>query len=505
MRLFFKVLRIPLVLLVILPAFLSGCNVPEAVPAATSTPESTPVTPQPTATKTPLPTPTATPVPAYISMEPSEYEGTTLVLRYSLDGSVRDRLQELVSQFNEENTDGLKIVTEPAASREAFLADASACKQGQLLIAESDYLRSISANGPELTDLSDFMNDPTLTLGGEGIQPVMQVMLEQEDRSGSYFALPLWTEPAFLFYNKTWAQELGYPDTPQDMAAFAEQACAAGRANYADKDDARHGTGGWIISADTEDTVSWLLAFAGEGQTVSDLMADTEGHVFTDAAAWLRNLYDNGCAWTSRVKEPYDYFANRYALFYSGTYSDAERQFNAFGQSESFGFDNWDLIAYPGRAGGRKTDPRIFGTTVSIAVPAQDPKEIRAAWQFIRWLYGDTRAASLALAAGGWPVQDDDAVTRLYRNSGEDKLYQSLSWRQYLVPNRSDGNWLSDRLILSDGFAYIFNPAATADSIPLIWEQIGEAIAETNSVTSASGRSQPENTSETGGKDENKP
>ena len=312
----------------------------------------------------------------------------------------------------------------------------------------------------------------------------MPVMLQTENLDGKYYALPLWTEPAFLFYNKTWAIELGFPDTPTNLAEFAEQACAAGKASYAEKDEKKHGTGGWIISSDPEDVMSWLLIFAGAGQTPGGILRSENGDVFSDTAAWLRNLYDNGCAWISRVKEPYDYFANRYALFYSGTYADAERQYNAFEQSSEHGFDNWDLIVYPGRTAGKKSDPRIYGNIVSAALLNGSSEAMNASWHFLRWLYADQHAAELALSAGGWPVQDNDAVTKMYRNSGQDKLYQTLSHRQYLVNNDADENWLTDQLILSDGFAYIFNPSVNAEGIAGIWDQIGSSIAEVSAVSS---------------------
>ena len=95
-------------------------------------------------------------------------------------------------------------------------------------------------------------------------------------------------------------------------------------------------------------------------------------------------------------------------------------------------------------------------------------------------------------------MQDSDAVTKLYRNSGEDKLYQSLSWRQYLVDSDTDENRITDQKILSDGFAYIFNPSAKADDIPGIWEQIGSSIAEINSMDRIEN-----NTIESGGSYEN--
>lgn len=496
------------ILPVLLLAALCSCNVPDPVPTATMTPDWTATPVPPTATPLPTNTPTPTPLPAWLDVRPDDLTDTEIIIRYSLDGKVRDTLEELITRFNEENQQGITLKAERAYSMDELskITAADSTEKTDLIIAPSAYLRSRNADEDLLMELSDFLNYEDLSLSGEGIEPIMPVMLQTENLDGRYFALPLWTEPAFLFYNKTWAIELGFSDTPANLAEFAEQACAAGKASYAEKDEKKHGTGGWIVSSDPEDVISWLLVFAKDQDSVADLLQSETGDVFTDTASWLRNLFDNGCAWNSRVKEPYDYFANRYALFYSGTYSDAERQFNAFEQSENNGFDNWDLVVYPAKTSDSDENPRIYADGTSIAIiKGEDAKRANAAWHFIRWLYRDTHAAGLAIAAPGWAVQDSDEITRLYRNSGEDKLYQTLSYRQYQVDSGADENRITDLLILSDGFAYVFNPSVKPESIPDIWEQIGSAIAEVNDVNQLSETVVPESTNQTGVNDETQP
>ena len=488
----------------LLLTLLCSCNVPDPVPTATSTPvyTATPIPPTPTATR--IPTATPTPLPDYLTIAPEELSGTTITLQFSPNENVQFVLEDLVRQFNDENPYGINVKAEAVFSKDE-LANQVKSAQTDLVIADSSWLRSINTEKDLYLELSPFLSDPSLGLSGENITPIMSVMMETENKSGKFFALPLWTEPAFLFYNKTWAIELGFPETPADLSALAEQACAAGRANYAEKDEGKHGTGGWIISSDPEDVMSWLLVFTQNDETPGDLIRKDSGDVFENSGAWLRNLYDNGCAWNSRIREPYDYFANRYALFYSGTYSDAKRQYNAFDQSQEHSQDNWDLIVYPTRTKGSASVPRIYADTVSVAVmSSKDDKTINAAWRFLRWLYQEDHAAKLSLAALGWPVQDSDEITKLYRNSGEDKLYQTLSYRQYLANSDTDENWLTDQRILSDGFAYIFNPSAKPEDIPDIWEQIGSLIAEINSVNNLSQSSNGEGLKETGENNETK-
>ena len=482
MKFFSKISRFFLISLVPAALLLSACNTPEPVPTATSTPEQTATPIPPTRTPTPTPTATATPLPEYLDIKPEELEGTKLMLRFSLYGEAKTVLEELVQRFSEENSYGITVQTIAESSMDELGKEIRQENNiSDLIIANTAWLRSLSADGIQMMDLSEFLNTPGLAFDAENTSNLMPVMMETEEQDGSIYALPLWAEPAFLFYNKTWGIELGYSDSPTDLASFAMQACEAGKANYSEKDYGKHGTGGWIISSAPEDVMSWLLVFAKNNESPVAMLQDEEGNAFQEMAAWLRNLYDNGCAWTSRLTEPYDYFADRYALFYSGTYSDAERQLNAFAQSDEHPYDNWDLLVYPVRSAD--SDPRIYGDVVSIAIPeGLTAKETNAAWQFIRWLYSETNAAELALAANGWPVQDSEPITKLYRGSGKDKLYQTLSYRQYLVNPEADANWLTDQRILSDGFAYVFNPSAKPEDIPEIWGQIGGLIAEINSV-----------------------
>ncbi len=461
-------------------AALCSCNIPQPAPTATPTSDATATPIPPSATPTSTPTPTETPLPEYLAVDTDSLKGTKLSLRFSLDGAAIASVRALTEQFNQENPYGITVNAEAAYSAEALEKALNEGLQTDLIIADSAWLRA--ENMGRFMDLTELMNVSAVFADPE--TALMPVMSETEEQGGAYYALPLWAEPAFLFYNATWALELGFESQPASLSAFYDQMMAAFKSNYRDEDEGKHGTGGWIVTSDAGAVMSWLLAFDDGGRTPGEILRDPNSGTFGEAAAWLRQLYDEGGAWTGRLTEPYDYFANRYALVYSGTYADAERQYNAFENASDHGFDNWDLMPYPRSSAADA--PRIYADTVSVAVPAGDAKTVRAAWLFIEWLYSDEHAASLALDADGWPVQDNEAITKLYRSSGKDKLYQSLSLRQYLVKSGADENWTQDRLILSDGFGYIFNPSMTSENIPNIWEQIGSSIAEISTVTGGS-------------------
>ena len=104
------------ILPVLLLAALCSCNVPDPVPTATMTPDWTATPVPPTATPLPTNTPTATPLPAWLDVRPDDLADTEIIIRYSLDGKVRDTLEELITRFNEENQQGITLKAERAYS-----------------------------------------------------------------------------------------------------------------------------------------------------------------------------------------------------------------------------------------------------------------------------------------------------------------------------------------------------------------------------------------------------
>lgn len=467
---------------------LCSCSLP-ANPTITPIPSetSTPTQITPTLTPTITPTATATELPPYLSVDPADLKGVKVVLWHTLRDEPKKLLDEQIQKFNSQNSYGITVLSEfdlSESDQDIHVSDGlSDGELPNLLIAQNSWLRQWEAEGLKTVDLAGYMQHPQSGFDALKITPIIEPMLAQETVDGKLLALPLWHEPALLFYNKTWAQVLGFPETPDSFAEFAEQVCAASKAVDSDDDSENNGTGGWIIQSDVPAVTSWLLNFGAQADSMSAFWdQDSEGD-FVKTSQWLRELYDKGCIWNSRLKEPYEYFAKRYALFYSGTYADAQRQVIAFSDSEAYAMDNWDIVPYPRKTkDGKAVDPKVYTLAVSAAIPSGDIQTQYAAWLFLSFLMQDERAAELALRANSWPVQDSPEITRLYQNSGKDKLLQTLSWREEVMPFPVNGEWNTDSLVLSDGFANVFSLTTKMEDIPGIWKQIGESIAEIKTI-----------------------
>ena len=105
-------------LLFLFLTLLCACNVPEALPTATMTPDWTATPIPPTATPTPIPSATATPVPEYLEVSEEDLSGIKLILSFDRNGKVSTVLEELVHQFNVNNPQGITIETKACHSAE---------------------------------------------------------------------------------------------------------------------------------------------------------------------------------------------------------------------------------------------------------------------------------------------------------------------------------------------------------------------------------------------------
>ena len=145
-------------ILLLVPALLCSCNIPDPVPTVTPTPDWTATPVQPTATATLFPTAAPTPVPEFLEIDPEDLTGTKLSLKFCLDGKEKSTLEELVDAFNEENPEGITVQAENILSVDE-LGEQVVSNRTDIVIADSSWLRSIysftfctsSALGPLFT------------------------------------------------------------------------------------------------------------------------------------------------------------------------------------------------------------------------------------------------------------------------------------------------------------------------------------------------------------------
>ena len=82
--------------------------------------------------------------------------------------------------------------------------------------------------------------------------------------NGRRLGIPAQRTAYVLFYNQTWANELGLSNPPRTPQEFKRQSCAAATANQQDED-----IGGWILDTSYPSILNWLSVF--DPQIISQL------------------------------------------------------------------------------------------------------------------------------------------------------------------------------------------------------------------------------------------
>ena len=452
---------------------ITGCQPISAPPpdnlAATTAPTKATSTPVALPTNQPTPTP-----PAHLQVDAEELNGLEIIFAVPWSGQVEQTAAGLVSEFNRTNIWGIKVSL-TALGSDALLndyveANLKTEQSSNVIAAPIDQLLLWQKAENGIINLNDYITNPQWGITSEEIDTYYPVIWEQDSWEDRQLGIPVLRTFPVLIYNRTWAEELGFNTPPSTTAEFKKQVCAAANEVKLDRND---GTGGWIVNTAPMTTLNWLNAFGG----VDLAELDAEDYRFNtpqsqQALTYLRTLFDDGCAWNSRISAPYDYFSKRQVIIYSGSLSDIPAQASAQNINESE--DEWQAIPYP--ADIQEQSVLIHGTSYAILVDG--PQKQLASWLFIRWMSDPERQAKLATASDTLPItqsaaelmQDDARI-----NPQAKAFYPNLASAQSAPRSPS---WPIVRNILADAAWQTFQPNAEIDKIPSYLQQVDNTIRE---------------------------
>lgn len=368
-----------------------------AAPAATARP----------GTRTPAPvlpptaTPTQTEVPEHMLVDPQDLRGLEIVFWHPWSGDTVAVIDAMVAEFNRENVWGVRVTAlSTGGGSETYwqVASARAADGGPDVIAAPPDLLHYWDRQQTVADLTDYETNPDWGLSAAEIADFYPVFYEQDRAGGRQIGIPAERDARVLFYNITWARELGFDQPPATTAEFQRQACSAAQALLQDPGRENDGLGGWIVDRDAMTMLSWMAAFGGSpaAETGGELRFNTRQSA--EAFAYIRSLFDQGCAWNSRDPLPYDYFATRRALFYAGNLHQIRAQVWAMTRANSS--DRWGLVAFPAEDG----QPALVASGFSYGILRSTPERQLAAWLFIRHMLLTRNQVRLVEANQSLPV-----------------------------------------------------------------------------------------------------
>ena len=367
--------KVPGLVLAVMLALMPACSAGTNTVTSTATPEAS-AQALPTASPTPAPKTAITP-------QADLPEGIQLTLWHPWTGKSADWLAAATDNFNRTNSWGVVVTLQTHADELVLQEDiAQASQTGSLpdvVVAPGAYLKIWNQTGLKICDLNDYVNSSTVGWM-QAQQNSFLPIFWKTDLDGDFrLGLPALRTGNYLFYNRSWAQDLGFKNDPQNSQEFQEQACAAGKANMHDAITQNNGTGGWFYSSKALPIYSWMKAFSGD-QLDSEGKVDFQADGTQNSLEYLFGLYNQNCAWSGKQSTPYRYFSDRYALFYSGDSRDILTQENVDLQAKTR--DKWILLPYP----SDQNRPVVLVDGYSYAVLSSDDDHALAAWLYLRFL-----------------------------------------------------------------------------------------------------------------------
>ncbi len=464
----------------ILGALLPACTpAPQATgaPAGQATPTGAVDATLAPATPTPAPTqPVVTPTsPPHLQVNPEDLRGLQVTLWHPWTGEAAAVVDEITTAFNQSNVWGIQATAVDQGGSDMLAERVQSALENDsapnLIAAGAEQIQAWQAQAGTLIDLSSYAHDARWGLPPQEFADFPPNFWPGAETEGARYGIPASRSAQVLFYNQSWAQDLGFPNPPATPDEFEAQACAAAAANAGDGTPENDGTGGWIISHDGLVMLSWMKSF---GATP---LPDPQTGEFRfnsapvkDAYTFLRRLYDSNCAWTGRLPSPYDYFATRHALFYSGTIEEIAVQLRAEQRNSSA--DTWTVIPYP----TLERKPVLVTNDIQYAVPVNSREQQLAAWLFVRYLTLPENQAKLASVTGAWPASMSAMDLMNDYRQEVPQWAQTLLWVPIASPAPVQPGWRMVRNILEDASWNMFQANITQESIPQILDVLDATI-----------------------------
>ena len=447
---------------------LAGCT--PVVPKSTATP-GTPVATHTTGV-TLLPTSSPSPYPP-IGVDPAALRGLTIRAWDAFTGSADLVYGAQVVHFNAVNEWGI-VVTRTSEGDYPTLFDAvstaidSGAGTPDLVAALPEETLAWDHSGA-VVDLAPYVADPVWGLGKGGLNIFPGVFLAQDRGGVRQLGLPAQRSASFLFYNQTWAKELGFVHPPATADEFRQQACAANASFRTDANLQNDGYGGWMVDTHWQTIYSWILAFGGGVVNGDTYTFSTDPNL--GAMQFLKGLKDDSCAWladttTTTPLEPLDAFARRLSLFVSGDMAEVPLAGDAMVRQKNN--DVWTLIPYPGKTGQVLV---TYGPSYSLL--RSTPEKQLAAWLFARWLLSPENQAQWVDATGLFPLLNSLPATN--PSPQWTSAVADLTLAQG-VPQLA--SWRKVRYVLEDGANYIFQTNLRLDLISAILREMDTTAGE---------------------------
>jgi multiple sugar transport system substrate-binding protein len=414
---------------------------------------------------------------------PQDLRGLQLTFWQPWSGGAASAMAELVGEFNAQNEWGIQVNSIYKGNfddlfNQVITATHSASAP-DLTLAYPYQAQAYDASA-NLVDLNLYLQDPRWGLSAAQLADMDPVFMGSGLSGTKRLGFPALRSAEVLFYNQSWARQLGFEQPPSTPDEFHRQACAAQQANLKDSQSDNDHTGGWVVSTDYPGILSWMYANGAQVYQPGDGYQFNTPQV-AQAFNFLRGLYDDGCAWLSDSQTPESDFADRRALFATGSLDTIPAIAGALDLAQNA--DQWSVLAFPSSQGQPAID--VYGP--DYVMLSKQPAKALGAWLFIRWMSAANNQARFAQASNSLPLSRD-AVNEAQNLSGS---YPAWLAALKLIPDAhaepSLQSWSTVRWAVGDAGTQLFRYYFTIDQVPALVKLLDDTAAELNARSSAPG------------------
>lgn len=429
---------------------------------------------------------TPTPVPA-IAVLPESLRGRVVRFWHPYSGEAQILLDLMIQEFNKTNPWGIRVESQAVSGfsalttslRQAFEAGA----MPEVWTALNYQALQLDADGKVVADLTPYIGDAIYGLSPEEQGDFLPSVWNQEripapalkgraSQQGKHLGLPWARNGDLLFYNRTWAQELGFATPPETPTGFRDQACAAARFVASHSARLTEGVGGWMILGTPSELIGWLYAFGAE-----IARPDGRGYQFDTPEArqamdFLAQLASQKCLWQASQPEPLQAMMERQAMFAVVSLSDLANLRPASAAEEKA--DLWQWIPFPSPL----NQPVVVAYGYSLYLTQSTPEQELAGWLFMRWLTSPENQARWAQFNFLYPSRQS-ATEKLRRQTLPNPDWaMALSYQSLLRPEPYYVSWQRVRWSLNDALSQLIASQGQPVQAVEILRMLDELAAE---------------------------
>jgi serine/threonine protein kinase/ABC-type glycerol-3-phosphate transport system substrate-binding protein len=384
-------------------------------------------------------------------------------------GLPNETLMSIVDEFNATNEYGITVeILDQGGFSDVEDAMDAAIQSGDLPDLVTGYTNALAswASVDVMVDIATFISNTEHGLTEKELAAYLPGTLEGgRNAAGMQVGFPINQSVNVLFYNISFAQDLGFEAPPTTSVEFKEQACAAAAFNDASGDEDLIGTGGLVINPSASNYMSWIFAFGDDGVNETGDGYDYSSEASLAAATFLKDLWDSGCTLTT-ASYPNSEFASRKALFIMSSTAGLPYQIAAFEDIGSS--DEWALMPFVGPDGRMA----VYSFSKYIGVVKSTPEEELASWLFLKYLTSpELQAILIENSSGNYPIQEN-IILLLDEYMANNPIWATgLDLIFYGQAGPGWPSWTSVYQLLGDAFTEVLQADST-DAIPNILENL---------------------------------